>query len=142
LPPAAVPPDAGVSQWWFWSTLAAGVGLAIGGGLALDVMLDRFVELDRLRVTCFDEGGTGRPFDFTACSASRDVDREGRRYGAVASALFGAAGIAVGAAIALAFMTDWGGDDDEDGVDVALTPLVGETGGGLTGAVLQLTLGL
>ena len=128
---------AGLSQWWFWATVAAAAGLAAGGAVAAVEMTDRFDTLDNLRVTCFDQGQAMFPWEYSSCLAARNADNEGRLFGALAGALLAGAGLAGGAALALAFFTDWGGEDDP-GLEVGLTPLGGDGQGGLCGAVLEL----
>jgi tetratricopeptide (TPR) repeat protein len=123
--------EAGVDAVWFWTTasvaVAAGIGAAVAGGMALS----QESELGALRDRC----GAGDP---VACDDGLAALDDYDAAQLAANVLFGVAGTFGVTALVLAFFTDFGFGEEAPPVEVTAGP----TGLGASGAPSGFALGV
>lgn len=114
----------GISPVFFWSAVGLTAASALAGGGMGIAALSRRGDVDgQLADPVLRHDGGALE------AARRDIDN----FALIADVLFGTAGVFAVTAVVLAFLTDWGGESEEQGsASLELAPMVGPTFTGLS----------
>jgi hypothetical protein len=115
--------DEGVDQVWFWTCLGVAVAAGVAGGVTGGLVLDRKDAFDDAVGVWRDNPTPEYEADARAIAAEHDDFR------LATNVLLPVAGAFAAAALVLAFLTDFGGDDAE-APEVTAAPSVSPDGAG------------